>query len=187
MTPENMFSNLQVCAVDILLKETFIHINRMQTEQIIALGKVNAELHKKRGYAFISNGILYPRSNVVEIPPLGHQIPMLHYSLLGELDAINQAFANADYQYVKNFYIAAITQSHNEIVLQELLPTILVNALKQQLTPRQFKMIDTGIYGALQQEPISATKQTIANIKEHYKATMTTIQHLLMDKLLLQA
>ena len=40
--------------------------------------------------------------------------------------------------------------------------------------------------GALQQEPLSVTQQNIQIIKTHYKTTITMVQHMLMDKLLLQ-
>jgi hypothetical protein len=111
----------------------------------------------------------------------------LHYSLISELDTINNLTAQADYYYVKNFFIACISQSSNGIVLDNLLPLTLVNALKQALPQHIFKMIDTGVYDDLKQEPLSITQQNIQKIKEHYATTISTIRNLLMDKLLLQS
>jgi hypothetical protein len=183
---QSYFEILQVRAVDILLAETFRHINSTAQELYQSLGKANARLLYTSETRFINKGIVYPPTNVSTIP-YGSQIPTLHYSLLNELDTINRLVAQADYYYVKNFYAAVISQSHNSIVLDGLLPSILVNALKLALPTHDFKSIDMGVYVGVSQEPLSVTQQNIQKIKDHYHNTITTIQHLLMDKLLLQS
>jgi hypothetical protein len=185
MTDITLLNTIQTEAVAALLNETLTHIQQCMHERYVALGKENAKLLNVRDTRFISKGMIYPPV-VGNIIPYGSHVPSLHYSLLSELNSINDSMAQADSNYIKNFFIAVVSQSHNAIVLDALLPTVLVNFLKQKFGTQTYKILDTGICGVLQQEPISITQQNIVDIKKHYHATITTIQHLLMDKLLLQ-
>lgn len=185
MTDLQQLHILQAEAINVLLEDTFTHINADMHERYVALGKENARLLQNREIRFIHKGNIYPPNFVATIP-YGSQIPTLHYSLLSELDMINQIAAQADFHSIKNFFVAAISQSHNCIVLEAVLPTVLINNLKNKFGSR-FKFIDSGVFGSLQQEPLFITQQNIAEIKKHYSNTITTLQHMLMDKLLLQS
>lgn len=185
MTDIAKLNDLQNEAINFLLKEAFTHINAAILEKYQALVKKNNVLIGKSDFHFMSAGVIYPIQNE---PTIMHSIsaPALHYSLLNELAEINSMAAQADFHYIKNFFVAAITQSHNEIVLTEVLPMVLVNALKTEYSDYNFKILDRGICGALQQEPLSMTKEAIQNIKTHYKSTITMLHHLLIDQMLLQ-
>lgn len=185
MTDEAILSSIRDEAIHVLLEETFTHIHSEMQERYIALARKNALLCRSTDLRFLYVGTVYPPTDVPTIP-YGSRIPSLHYSLMNELDTINKAVTQADYHYIKNFFIAAISQSHNAIVLDALLPSVLINALKHRFGSYNFKMLDTGIVGGLQQEPISLTRQNIKAIQDHYKETIATVQHMLMDKLLLQ-
>lgn len=179
-----VLNSVQQYAVQTLLEEVFTHIAAATHESYQALGKTNARLQLTTETRFISNGVIYPPS-VTNTLLYGAHLPTLHLSLLSELDAINNMAAQSDYHYIKNFFVAVISQSHNSIVLDALLPAALLNRLKEIIGSANFKVIDSGVYGALQQEPISITQQTIQDIKTHYKNTIATLQRLLMDKWLL--
>lgn len=185
MTDIQLVNSLQEDAVDFLLEETFEHINSIMHEQYKELGRRNAELCHKFETRFIYNGVIYPPNDIRTIP-YGSKLPALHYSLLSELDTINRTIAQSDYHYIKNFFIAAVGQSHNAIVLDELLPSVLVSALKLRFNRTSYNILDTGICGNLQQEPISTTRANIEKIKSHYADTISMLKNLLMDKLLLQ-
>ena len=181
-----ILNSLQAEAINVLLEETLTNIKATMNNEYKELGRANAKLLLTNETRFINNGVIYPIT-VVKTIPYGSRIPNLHVSLLSELDVINSTIAQADIPYIKNFFIAAVSQSHNAIVLTELLPAVLINALKLYFSTEKFKIIDTGVCGALQQEPISVTQQNIAAIKDHYKSAVVTLQRLLMDKWLLQA
>ena len=179
-----ILNSLQAEAIDVLLEETLTSIKATMNNEYKELGRANAKLLLINETRFIYKGIIYP---MTVMNAVSYGIPNLHASLLSELDTINNIMTQAEVPYVKNFFIAAVSQSHNAIVLTELLPAVLINTLKQYFNADQFKIIDTGVYGALQQEPISVTQQNIIAIKEHYKSTLITLQRLLMDKWLLQS
>lgn len=186
MTDIQLLNSLQVEAIDKLLTETFEHITSTTYEQYVALGKRNAELLGEHNFRFLYNGIIYPpNSNNTYRSGYTH-IPTLHYSLLNDLDTINNILVQTDYPYIKNFFIAVISQSHNRLVLKEFLPTVLINFLKLRLGEPTYNILDTGVYGSLEQEPISVTRDNIQNIRQHYTKVILTLKCLLMDKLLLQ-
>jgi hypothetical protein len=185
MTDTQVLYQLQEDAVQVLMDETFEHVEREMNEQYQALGKRNAQLNYATETKFMYAGTLYPTGGA-RSTAYGKRIPILHYSLLNELETINKSLTQDDFHYIKNFFIAAVSQSHNAIVLDALLPVVLVNALKAKLSWTRFKVLDTGVYGGLQQEPISVTRQNIQNLQEHYKSVIARVQCMLMDKLLLQ-
>lgn len=181
---KSTFDLLQAEAVDILLDETFRHITATAHEQYQAIGKTNAQLLFVRETRFLHKGKVYPTA-----PVNSYQggIPTLHYSLISELESINKLVTSADYHAIKNFFVAAISQSHNGIVLDGVLPAVLVNTLRAKFIEYEFKSIDMGICDGLKPEPLSTTQQNIQLIKDHYASTISTIRNLLMDKLLLQS
>lgn len=185
VTDTQVVQMIQSSAVEILLEETFTHIKSTMDEHYLALGKTNARILNVSEVQFMYKGVIYPET----MTPIGYhkKTPTLHYSLLTELDTINQMVAQADYHYIKNFFVAVVNQSKNCIVLDSLLPAILIQRLKEELSEPSFKILDSGLYGRLQQEPISETRQTIEDIKTHYKTTIQTVQYMLMDKLLLES
>lgn len=180
---KSTFELLQVEAVDMLLDETFRHVNATAQEQYQAIGKTNAKLLLVATTCFLHKGVIYP--STATSPHQGN-IPTLHYSLISELESINKLAAQADYHAIKNFFVAAISQSHNGIVLDSVLPAVLANTLRSRFTEHEFKSIDMGLCDGLKPEPLSTTQQNIQKIKDHYASTISTIRNLLMDKLLLQ-
>ena len=185
MLDTQILNSLQAEAIDVLVGDTQVSIKSAMNELYKELGFKNAKLHNVADTYFLHNGTIYP-VGLIQILPYGRQLPNLHTSLLTELNMINTMATQDDLIYIKNFFIAVVSQSRNAIVLSELLPYVLIDALKKYFTADQFKIIDTGVCGALQQEPISDTRQNIIDIKKHYKATIATLQRLLMDKWLLQ-
>lgn len=181
---KSTFEILQMEAVEILLDETFRHVHEIAHEQYQAIGKTNAQLLLVATTRFIHKGVIYPST-----PTSSYQggIPTLHYSLISELESINKLVISADYHAIKNFFVAAISQSHNGIVLDGVLPAVLVNTLRAKFIEYEFKSIDMGICDGLKPEPLSTTQQNIQLIKDHYASTISTIRNLLMDKLLLQS
>ena len=186
MTDIDVVNKMKAEAVALLLEETFTHVRQSLIERYTALGKENAKLLNVQEVRFMYAGEVYPNRDVPTIP-YGSRIPALHYSLLGDLETINKAMSQENYHYVKNFFVAVIGQSQNGIVLNKLLPAILIDSLKSKFTATGFKVVDTGVYGELKQEPIFITEQNIQELKNHYQATIVVIRNLLMDKLLSQA
>lgn len=174
---------LQKSAIQLLLNEVFQHVFDSMQEQYLKLGKCNAQLMQSTSTFFLHKGTVYPEWDKPQAP---YGLPTLHYSLLSEFDAIEQTLDQEYYQDLKNFFTAVIGQSANGIVLEALLPSMLFNTLKTSFFPIHFNALDTGVYFGLQQEPLLTTQQKIHAIKTHYKQTVTTLQHILMDKLLLQ-
>ena len=181
-----ILNSLQAETINVLIEETQASIKSAMNDLYKELGFKNAKLHNVSDTYFLHNGTIYP-IGLIQILPYGRQLPNLHTSLLTELNMINTMATQDDLIYIKNFFIAIVSQSRNAIVLSELLPYVLVDALKKHFTADQFKIIDTGVCGALQQEPISVTQQTIQDIKQHYRSTIESLQYLLMDKFLLQS
>lgn len=182
-------------ALQILLTESFRYINQLAYEEQFALAQANARVRGVTASFFMYAGDIYPdkTKNGESVRLVNVVAPPLHYSLYEEFDAINKRSVHAGIMDVSNYFRAVLSYSVNGIVLDELLPAVLVNALKGEFTDEEFSLINYGVYTAqiprimaiTGWEPIEATRKTIEDIKRHYANTILILRDQLMNKLLL--
>lgn len=180
MTTVNSIKEL---AVKVLLDETFSHINKEIHEIYVTLAKENSLLRNIESVHFLYDGIVYPTRNVngtIKSNKTIPGLPTLHYSLLEDLDKANRLSADAGFNYIKNYFVAVITHSYNGLVLDALLPAMLINTIKRELSPEEFYVINNTA------EPLVDTKINIARIKNHYSETIINLRKVMIDKLLLE-
>ena len=175
-------------SVTILMDEAFMHIHKHMEEGYVLLAKKNSKLRSVSSANFICKGIIYPAiiSNVSTTNNVPTPMPTLHYSLLEELDNVNNSLEKAGFHFIKNYFSAVLSHSYNGIVLKELLPSVLYNKLKIELPRENFNIINQEFLSQGIYEPKAVTIKNIAMIKNHYAETIITLRKVLMDKLLLQ-
>jgi hypothetical protein len=180
MTGTQISNAIKEAAIDLLLAETFGHIQKEQFEQYVSLATKNSHIHKKPNKHFCFDGVIYPPASTEK----GHSTISLHFSLLSELDRINNLLTDNHYRSIKNYFIAVISASCNALVLTELLPTVLLDTLKTNLSLSEFRLLDDGLYS--NKESTETTLLNIQYIKKFYPAEINYLQQTLMNKLLLQ-
>jgi hypothetical protein len=181
MTDNQYVIRIKEEAIEFLLETTFSHVHQLMHEAYIGLTKENCILQQRNNRSFHFDGVYYP----TQYDELTSNVPSLHVTLISRLYEINNFLVDRHYHYVKNYFSAVISNSYNEIVLNEMLPTTLLNALKTEISKPGFKILDCGYYGSSYREPIALTLENLAQLKDHYSETLKKLQSTLMEKLLL--
>ena len=183
-------NSLKEEALQLLLKESFRHINRMAYEDFSELARKNANIRNINAGFFLFAGEVYPHKDNIGTPVRSNPIaaPPLHYSLFEEYDAIVKRTNSSGMTKLCNYYRAVLSASINGIVLDELLPTILVSSLKHAFTKEQYSLINCGVSDVQSRwQPIEDTRKVIEDIKKHYMDTIIILRNMLMDKFLLSS
>jgi hypothetical protein len=181
-------NSLKELAHQVLMKKSFRYINKLACEEFTELASKNAKLRGVTTSFFLCNGDIYPKDLVREFTlatiPLA---PALHYTLFEEFDDIVKRSNETGTNEISNYFRAVLSNSTNGIVLDELLPTILVNHLREFFDDREYELINFGVSNLQSRwEPITATRKNIEDIKNHYVTTINILRNLLMNKFLLQ-
>jgi len=172
----------------ILLEETFIHIEQDLDERYFNLAKDSAIARGTTASFFMYNGEVYPKrtTNGTVIRTVKVVAPPLHYSLYDRFSEIAKYAQQINRTSVANFFSAVLSLSAHEIVLDELLPSVLTGVLRQKLGSDAYQFLNAG-HPPFQKrtESLELTKANIVKIKEHYAETISYLREILVEQLLL--
>lgn len=172
----------------ILLEETFIHIEQDLDERFFNLAKDSSVARGVTASFFMCNGEIYPKRSVNGTVIRNTRVfaPPLHYSLYDRFSEITRYMQQIDRTSVANFFSAVLSVSANNVVLDELLPSVLTGTLRQKLGSDAYTLLNAG-HNHFQRstEPLEVTKANIFKIKEHYAETISYLRETLVEQLLL--
>jgi hypothetical protein len=177
-------NSLREMAHQQLMNESFRYIQQVETEGLKELAIRNGIIRKTSAKHFFYLGEIHPQEPVTAAPMNNANAPPLHYSLYEDYDNIMKRSGDSGIIDVSNYFRAVLSYSNNGIVLDALLPSILVNHLKEFFTDIEYDFINYG--GALSERPsMDETKKNIEDIIQHYKGAIAILREMLMNKLLL--
>jgi hypothetical protein len=188
MIPTGSFINhLKKLAINILITETFSYMDAQLDEQFRALAKENQALTGIPDDRYLYDCMLFPidsRDGVISNIPS----TALHYSLYEKHKALYRELESVSRIHICNYFTAVVNASYNNLVLHQLLPSILISTLQQKLTTEDYDSINRGSIFNHQQLAISVgtTEAAIQDIKNNYKTAIGILKKVLMDKFLLQ-
>lgn len=192
-------NTLKSLALTVLLDTTFAYVKTKMYDAYANLAKENAKIqgtpHASRVLFFMYKGKVYPNKT-----PAGANIThthvhsvALHSSLIDKKKEIDGFLDAVHYNAIRNFYVAVLGASYNEIVLEALLPVVLISALQAKFTKEEYKAIDTGttpITPPLGDKDTGPTKEetlhTIESIKKAYALPIVNMKKVLTEQFFLQ-
>lgn len=183
--PLHVLNFVQGRAIDILNKAMFSHIEKINEEDYRALANSNsAKLNIPMANFFLYDGCIYPQTSPNGVPIRGVRVtaPPLHYSLIEQFDEIRKRVSAAGQNEFTNFFISVISISAHEMVLSEVLPTVLLNALKSGLPEGGFDLLNKGIPQLCMGPQV--TKIALENLKDQWAPTIEKLRQTLMNQLL---
>lgn len=169
-------------ALMVLMHEAFTHVRQAQNEAYLELAQENGDIRGLVCDLFVYEGIIYPKETYQgTYVNQSAGAPPLHYSLIPKFSKIMNMQDDSGYREIKNLFIAILDISANGIVLRNMLPGVLVDAVQAKISDKGFQAIDLGVDGVLRHE----TEAAMEELRDHYADTLATVKMLLMDKLLL--
>jgi len=173
-------NQLKANVASCLTTYVFQHIYDELQEGYLDLAAENACLQKKAVTAFLYKGEVYPKQT-----RLSRHVAPLHPTLHSKFHKLNTKLEEAGYTTVKNFLSVVINASAHNIVLTALLPSVLVENLKEMLTPEEFNAVNLGSF-APPLLRLQVTQKHIASIKEGHKEGAKKLREVMMTNLLLR-
>lgn len=191
---------LKARALEVLLRETFSYVRNNMHEAYAKLAKDNAKIqgvaHSEDVLFFQYRGKVYPNRTPTGASTKNTHVraPLLHYSLIDRKENIDAMLEEAQYNQVRNFFVAVLKDSYNNIVLKEFLPVVLLSSLQKHFTAEEYEAIDRGtappMPPPLGDSSSGPSKETtliaIQHIRQFYPKAIEQTKKLLMERFFLQ-